>query len=138
MNGIVQASLSTVPNSAIPYSYRKRVSPNGDEKLSAAGIAFVTPDGEALFVRRGEQGDHAGEWYFPGGIVEQNEEPHDAARREALEEVGRLPSWDLAPLHRETSDEGIDYVTFAQGVKGRFDPEINPENVEATWAPLTD
>jgi 8-oxo-dGTP pyrophosphatase MutT (NUDIX family) len=33
----------------------------------AAGILFVTPDRQALFLKRGPGGDHPGEWCFPGG-----------------------------------------------------------------------
>ena len=77
-------ALQTVPNAGLPSGFRKRIHPNGDEKLSAAGILFLTPDGRGLFVKRAPGSDHAGEYAFPAGRVEQDEEPADAARREAL------------------------------------------------------
>jgi uncharacterized protein len=129
--------LTTVPNAGLPVGFRKRTSPHGDEKLSAAGILFVTPDRRALFVKRAPGSDHAGEWALPAGRVEQDEEPADAARREALEEIGHLAAWDLAPIHRETSDEGIDFSTFGQNVEDAFDPILNEEHNEHVWAPLS-
>ena len=125
--------LSTVPNAGLPAGFRKKA-PAGDEKLSAAGIMFVAPDGRALFVRRAPGSDHAGEWAFPAGRVEQDEEPADAARREALEEIGHLASWDLAPLDRATSAEGVDFSTFGQPVRDAFDPVLNEEHNEHVWA----
>ncbi len=132
----MQPALQTVPNSAIPAGFRRRAR-GADEKATAAGIVFVTPQREALFLKRGPKGDHAGEWCFPGGGVEGDEEPHEAARREAIEETGMLPRWELAPLDRRTSAEGVDFVTFGQPVAGRFEPKINDEHVGHVWAPLS-
>jgi 8-oxo-dGTP pyrophosphatase MutT (NUDIX family) len=126
-------TLTTMPNAALPAGFRKKM-PAGDERLSAAGIMFLAPDGKVLFVKRGGDGDHAGEWAFPAGRVEQDEEPADAARREALEKIGHLASWDLAPLHRETSPEGVDFSTFGQAVPALFDPILNEEHDEHVWA----
>jgi uncharacterized protein len=130
-------ALQTVPNAGLPSGFRKRT-PSGDERLSGAGIMFVTPDGKALFVKRAPSAvDQPGTWAFPAGRVEQDEEPADAARREALEEIGHLASWDLAPIHRETFD-GVDFATFGQPVPDAFDPVLNDEHNEHVWAPLTD
>ena len=113
---------------------------NGDEKSSAAGILFLTPSGEGLFLKRGGPGTtkHIGEWDLPGGGMEQGERPEDSARRETLEEIGKLPAWHLAPLDRKTSEDGIDYTTFAQIVPQTFDPHLNTnEHTEYQWAPLS-
>jgi 8-oxo-dGTP pyrophosphatase MutT (NUDIX family) len=128
-------TLSTVPNAGLPQGFRKLVRPKGDEKFSAAGLMFVAPDGRMLFAKRsGANGaDHEGEWAFPAGRVEQDEEPADAARREALEEVGHLASWDLAPVHRETRD-GVDFATFGQPVPECFEPILSDEFSEHVWA----
>ena len=131
-------ALSSAPNASIPLNFRKRMSPVGDEKLSAAGVLFVTPEGDGLFLRRTDKGDHGGEWSIPAGRVEQDEEPADAARRECVEEIGTLPTWQLNGLHRETSDEGVDFATFGARVPERFDPTLNHEHDEYVWAPLKD
>jgi 8-oxo-dGTP pyrophosphatase MutT (NUDIX family) len=137
-NAMMVPALTTVPNSAIPLTYRKRVSPAGDEKFSAAGILFVLPDGRGLFLKRGADCDHPGEWCLPGGRMEQDEDTHEAARRETLEETGHLPKWELAPIDRTTSHDGVDFTTFGQPLGTEFDPVLNDEHVEAKWAPLRD
>jgi 8-oxo-dGTP pyrophosphatase MutT (NUDIX family) len=127
--------LSTAPNAAIPVGFRKRP-PAGDERISGAGILYVTEAGDGLFLKR-QGGDAAGTWSIPAGKVEQDEEPCDAARRESIEEVGRLPAWELAPLMRETRD-GVDFSTFGQKLPERFYPTLNDESAEYVWAPLDD
>lgn len=59
--------------------------------ITAAGILFLTKDGRALFIKRSSSGDHAGEWAFPGGHVEDGETLLECALRETAEEVGAKP-----------------------------------------------
>jgi 8-oxo-dGTP pyrophosphatase MutT (NUDIX family) len=96
---------------------------------------FTTPDSRALFVRRTENGDHQGEWAFPGGMLHDDETPEHAARREAVEEVGTLPRWELKLLDRSPGDAPVDYTTFKQHVE-EFEPRLNGEHDAFTWAPL--
>lgn len=113
-----------------------------DALASAAGIVFVTPDGRALLVRRSDTGDHAGEWAFPGGGIEDNDaDAESAARREALEELGRdcpLGETALAVLDRRTSADGVDFTTFLHPVASEFAPQLNDEHTEHLWANLDD
>ncbi|GAA1968980.1 NUDIX domain-containing protein [Catenulispora subtropica] len=51
-----------------------------------AAVIFTDEDGRVLLVRQPYRAD--GKWSFPGGVVEDDEFPADAARREALEELG--------------------------------------------------
>lgn len=60
--------------------------------ILAAGIMFVESGGKALFLKRGPGSDHPGEWCWPGGHVEDGESIEDAAKREAIEELGFLPA----------------------------------------------
>lgn len=136
MPGGIAAVLSTAPNASIPLAFRKRTSVNGDERISGAGIIVVTPDGDALFLKR-KGGDASGTWGIPAGKVEQDEEPAAAARREFLEETGFLAKWEVTPLMRETRD-GVDFSTFGQKIGDRFDPVLNDESEEYVWAPLDD
>lgn len=114
----------------------------GDEipKVRAAGVAFVTPTGDCLFLRRaarGHPGDHATEWCLPGGVIEDGETPAQTAMREAREEVGQdcvaADAWDLRPAHHHTHD-GVDFTTFYQPVKMAFDPVLNDEHTAFKWA----
>lgn len=52
-------------------------------------LALIWREGELLIAQRALDADHLPSvWEFPGGKVEPNESPADAAVREAREEVG--------------------------------------------------
>lgn len=113
--------------------------PNANESTTsaaAAGIVFVAPDGKALFLRRGPGGDHPGEWCFPGGGLEAGETAEDAAKREALEEIGALPYGERAAFDESDNGEGKTYTTFRQHIAHPFTPRLNPEHTAHEWAPL--
>jgi hypothetical protein len=102
-----------------------------------AGVAFVTPSGHALFMRRAG----GGEWAFPGGRVEDGESPAEAAHREAREECGEdclgdAEPDDLSPMDRRETN-GVDFHTFRHDVDKRFAPEMNDEHTDHHWAPLS-
>jgi len=104
-----------------------------------AGVAFITKDGKALFLRRASTGDHAGEWAFPGGAAEYDESPEQVAIREALEETGHdCEGMDCGPMRvlDHSQDEGSQYITFAHLVPDAFDVDINNEHTGFKWAPL--
>jgi hypothetical protein len=124
------------PNAGIPFGAGKRAprAARAADRL-AAGVLFVTPDGDGLFIKR-KGADHAGKWSIPAGHVEDGEDFATAARRESAEEVGRVPN-DIRPLHRGKSGR-IDFATFQHDVKDRFDPKLNDESEEYVWAPIKD
>jgi 8-oxo-dGTP pyrophosphatase MutT (NUDIX family) len=68
--------------------------------IHAAGLLILDPQGNALFVKRGPAGDHAGEWALPGGGVEGDETAEQCALREAAEELGVVPKGTIAYLSR--------------------------------------
>ena len=112
---------------------------DAEPKGRAAGVAFVTPAGDCLFLRRSQAGDHAGEWCLPGGGIEDDETAEDAARREAEEEVGGdcfdgTEAGGLVQAHNHVHDS-VDFTTFYQPVGDRFDPTLNDEHTEFRWAP---
>lgn len=124
----------------------------------AAGILFVTPQGKALFLKRGPGGDHPGEWCFPGGTTEDGETPLQTALREAKEELGSFPDGDRAYWTRRTSlagnalpgampetpdlaaqpstEEPTTFTTFIQKVDEEFSPELNGEHTGHAWASI--
>ena len=130
----------------------------------AAGILFVSPNQNALFLKRGESGDFTGYWCLPGGHIEGSETPEQAAMREAIEEIGFLPKGERAqwthtikdyaatglaaqpageptpapPLVPVAPANPIDFTTFIQNVKEQFEPAVNNEHVGHAWAPLSD
>ena len=105
--------------------------PADGSPLKAAGIMIAAPDGRVLLMRR--QGrDHAGEWAFPGGGLEDSETAEQAARREFLEETGFEYPGALRPWTRRIKD-GVDFSTFI-GRAEAFLPVLNEEHDLATWA----
>lgn len=131
-------NLQTAPNGGIPPGRRRLTADDLEQMMkpsTAAGIAFTTPDGRALFVRRGADGDHAGEWCFPGGSTEDGETPVDTARREATEETGYDASGPMKLLGQNDAT-GVDYTTFHHPVAEQFEATLNDENSESVWAPI--
>jgi 8-oxo-dGTP pyrophosphatase MutT (NUDIX family) len=117
----------------------KELEDYGDSALDAAphaaGIMFVTPEGEALFLKRASNGDHPGEYCFPGGGLEEGEDAETAARRETEEETGHRHAGGVKQIGRGNTG-GVDYATFGAVVPGKFDPKLNAEHVGHVWAPL--
>lgn len=105
--------------------------------VRAAGIMFVTDGGMALFVKRAAGSDHAGEWCFPGGVIEGTETAEQAAIREAGEEVEWTGDEPLEPWTRRNRD-GVDFTTFLAKLPEPFGAAINAEHVGVAWAPVND
>ena len=130
------AAISTAPNGGVPVGKIRRAD---DAKLRAAGLLLQTPDGLALFLRRSDVGDHAGEWCIPGGKLEADEQPLEAATREAREEIGWIRPDDVDEpelLDERTSDEDVEFTTYAVGVNNPFVPELDDEHDGWAWAPV--
>jgi ADP-ribose pyrophosphatase len=69
--------------------------PNGNfldanilEFRSWANIVALTKTGEVILVRQYRHGVENVLWEFPGGVVEDGEDPMEGAKRELLEETG--------------------------------------------------
>lgn len=55
---------------------------------SWANILALTKNGEAVLVQQYRHGACEALWEFPGGVIEDDEDPMEGARRELLEETG--------------------------------------------------
>jgi 8-oxo-dGTP pyrophosphatase MutT (NUDIX family) len=53
-----------------------------------ANVLALTPDQQAVLIRQYRHGAREVIWEFPGGIVEDGEDPLDGIKRELLEETG--------------------------------------------------
>lgn len=106
--------------------------------IEAAGVIIEFGDPpRVLLVRRSEGGDHAGEWCYPGGKIEDGESAEDAARRECEEEIGYTVPDGLA-IVAESEDAGVLFTTFrAKSDDGEFTPDLNDEHTEFQWAEPT-
>ncbi|MGH8321594.1 MAG: NUDIX domain-containing protein [Gammaproteobacteria bacterium] len=99
----------------------------------AAGILFVTPDSRILLMRRVDEGHY---WSVPGGNIEPDETPEQAALREVMEETGVDPGI-LMPLNRRIKD-GIDFTTFRADIPTEFVPVMNAEHDLYRWSTADD
>lgn len=128
-----------------PYinSIRSKI---GHELLLLPAVTTLIWDeqGRVLLVRHA----HNGQWGTVGGMVEPDEAPADAARREALEEVGVTVQLDGirgaigGPDHRITYPNGdqcsvVAVVYDATIIEGTITPDDH-EVLEARWFSLDD
>jgi len=60
------------------------------EKFRVVTNAIITHKGKILLGKKEEKEDHpiSGEWHFPGGHLDKNEEPEDAVKRKVKEDTG--------------------------------------------------
>ena len=106
-----------------------------DSQALGAGVAIIDPDGRMLFLRRSAQAEqHAGHWDFPGGGIEDDEEPQEAAARECHEEAGYHPHELHPDIFPEVAGDGWHFTTFAHPVDRPFEPELNDEHDAHCWA----
>lgn len=77
-----------------------------------------------LILERSEQNSSSGEWVFPGGKIEKNEKPSEAAIRELKEETGlkgeiletgetyigegELGYWKIYPVHVKVDSTAVE------------------------------
>lgn len=102
---------------------------------AAAGIMILCDYSGAekvLLLRRGNGGDHPGEWCFPGGRMKPGETAEQAAVRETLEEIGRQ-QYDEPMLWTRQIREGIDYTTFIARSTREFTPKLSDEHTAWMW-----
>lgn len=62
------------------------------EFRSWANVVALTKNDDVVLIRQYRHGAHDILWEFPGGVVEEEEDPLDGAKRELLEESGYTAS----------------------------------------------
>jgi len=100
-----------------------------NESADCAGILFRAPGPQYLLVKRSD----TGEWEQPGGHIEADESPEEAAVRECVEEIGACPDGTRWIGRITTNPDGGDYTCFLQDVLAPFDPKLNDEHTEWQW-----
>lgn len=97
-------------------------------KPKSAGIIFFAGD-KVLFTKRDSLAPEGGTWDFPGGGMEPDETPKEAARRETREEVGF--DYDGPLLKVKKMSNG--YVAYAALLDEPFVPVLNDEHTDYVW-----
>lgn len=130
--------------------------------IRAAGVMFIDPAGNVLFLRRAA-GDQPGKWAFPGGHIEEGETADEAAIREAKEETEFVVDPESLQLHArrikpagasvlsdvvteiapslvpdEPAPPLVDFTTFLVRVTEQFVPVLNEEHDGYVWAAVTE
>lgn len=100
-----------------------------------AGILLIS-QGRVFLALRSAEVNEPLTWAVPGGKVESNETPYEAAVRETREEFGSIPAHVVV-------DEGVfvdgsfRYTTFfalvQPDIADAWEPELNWENDDAQW-----
>jgi 8-oxo-dGTP pyrophosphatase MutT (NUDIX family) len=84
--------------------------------MKAAGILFVSLNGNALFLKRGPAApDFPGFWDFPGGGQEGQETAEETATRETREEIGQLPEGERKLHTRTKGSAAVQTATVGPG-----------------------
>jgi 8-oxo-dGTP pyrophosphatase MutT (NUDIX family) len=127
------------------YALEKGMTVSDEPEVStircrAAGILILTGEPGAqrmLMLKRSSQGDHPGEWAFPGGKIEAGETPQQAAVRETQEETGYPVMGPLNDLTQRIAN-GVDFTTYLYHCTEMFKPILDDEHSDWMWASVED
>ena len=129
---ILLAAYRRLPRAARTFLIR-RATPS----FHVGSICVVErPDGHLLLVR---QSYRRGGWGFPGGLLQRNEEPADAARRELREELGvDVELQGLPVVVVDSPARRVDVIFTARLSEASAEPERgphSPEIADVAWFP---
>lgn len=98
-----------------------------------AGILFVCLDDNSLFLLlRSPYVSEPGRWGVPGGTLEGQETPSQAAKRETKEEVGSLPK-QVRPIQAISNKTKIgEYILFIVEIS-KEEKELWTPRIELNW-----
>ena len=103
----------------------------------AAGLLFsyFGAGAEPVFLleRRFLTVDHNGRWCIPGGAIRRGESPEMAAKREAEEEIGPLPSYEVTAVDIQECGGGWNFYILSACVASVFTPSCLHETDAAGW-----
>ncbi len=106
-----------------------------------AKVLVVNERNELLLLRRSQTDERRpGEWDFPGGWVEENEEIRAAALRETREEAGiAAENARLVFALSDVTDFGSGtWVVFLERVTGQPEVTLSEEHDHHVWMPLNE
>lgn len=110
------------------------------KKRGAGCLVFSADTGKFLLIRRSNYVAAPLTWGLPGGKVEEDERPSDAAKREVLEEIGfDIGQHKLRLIYtNETHAPRFKFYTYSCIVDKEFEPVLNWESDDYTWCTPSD
>lgn len=96
-------------------------------------IGVIERNGKVLVMKRAEHKPNGGRWNFPGGKIEEDESPREAAIREVREEAGVDPEIrkEGEMFYSETSGREWGVYPYLMGADETVD--VNEEHTEFRW-----
>jgi ADP-ribose pyrophosphatase YjhB (NUDIX family) len=98
-------------------------------RTEGAHLVVTDADGRILVVRTTYLGR---DWMLPGGRVERDERPHDAAVRETREETGIEATIQRLVAVDASDRDGVSFIYAATPSGGELEPQLG-EIAEAGW-----
>lgn len=107
----------------------------GDRGAGVLPICLST--GKILVAYRSADVNEPHTWGIFGGMIDEDETPHEAARRELEEESGYSGKFKIIPAHVYRSPKGgFAYFNFLGIVESEFQAEFDWETENAKWMTL--
>ena len=136
--GAIRMSKKPAADTSVPGMLRMLGQPK--QKI-AAGTIYQASDGSVLLLKRGGvegKDNFVGHWALPGGHAEPGETADQCARRESVEEMGSHEAMDADGGRKVLSEvdtpNGMRFTTFLHRVFQKFEPDLNDEHTDWTWA----
>lgn len=105
-------------------------------------VLVVNEKGDVLVLRRSQTDERRpGQWDFPGGWVEADEDTLTAVKREAVEEAGielADPKLVFAFSEMTTNHGSGTWLLFVDQIAGNPDVRLSSEHDLHTWMPPKD
>lgn len=110
----------------------KRIGKDGNKYWGNKGAGiFFTNGKKVLLLKRAEKGDNKDTWTIPGGKIEEGESSIDAAKRESIEECGKLRGNRFHDI--EQIDGQHVWTTFFFKVDKLFKCKLSDEHSDWNW-----
>lgn len=130
-----QSSISTVTAQSQPTSATNPVFENSINSKCTTAAVVIRANNKVLLLQRGTTAPWMpGYWNLPGGILENNETPEQAAKRECLEESGIVPA-TLTPVY-QTTVEGCPVHFFGTTIQSEKQINLDYESSNFAWITL--
>lgn len=105
-------------------------------KQGAGALIFCTGTGRFLLAKRGKKVQQPGTWSYPGGAIDENEDPKVACIRELEEETGFKKQFikEITLLNMFVDHKSdFKYFTYLILVDNEFRITIDKETEKAGW-----